>query len=178
VRRDRGRLTALAASAFDACQAFADRLRRDALAAASKSLSGIEFGPRLAGGGWHEPERDAVSWFRWLGAAPSAWVDVPVPATGAIRLRCDVGHVAAAGIAEGVQLWADGEPLATSLQHGDQGWTIEADLPPRAARSIVRVEFVSRDAIRPCDLDPTNPEIRRLAIAVRRLRLEPAVAQD
>jgi ADP-heptose:LPS heptosyltransferase len=175
---DRGRLTALAASAFDACRAFADRVRRDALAAASKSLSGIEFGPRLAGGGWHEPERDAVSWFRWLGAAPSAWVDVPVPATGAIRLRCDVGHVAAAGIAEGVQLWADGVPLATSLQHGDQGWTIEADLPPRAAGRIVRVEFVSRDAIRPCDLDPTNPEIRRLAIAVRRLRLEPAVVQD
>lgn len=175
---DRGRLTALAASAFAACEAFADRLHRDASAAASTSLAGVDFGPRLVGGGWHEPERDAMSWFRWLGNAPTAWVDVKVPTTGANRLRCDVGHVAAAGIAEGVRLRVDGEPLATSLQYGDQVLTIEADLPPRAAGSIVRIEFVSLDAIRPCDLDPTNPETRRLAIAVRRLWLEPASAHE
>ncbi|MGB8854531.1 MAG: glycosyltransferase family 9 protein [Pirellulales bacterium] len=175
---DRGRLTALATSAFSVCGAFADRLRRDVSAAASTPLSGVEFGPRLVGGGWHEPERDAVSWFRWLGAAPSAWVAVTVPATGATHLRCDVGHVAAAGIAEGVQIRVDGEPLAASLQHCDHGWTIDADLPPRAAGSIMRIEFVTRDAIRPCDLDPTNPETRQLAIAVRRVRLEPASAHE
>lgn len=174
----RGRLSALAASAFDACRAFADRLRRDVSAIASTPASPVEFGPRLAGGGWHEPERDAVSWFRWLGAAPSAWVDVLVPATGAARLRCDIGHVAAAGIAEGIELRVDGEPLVANLRHGDRGWTIEADLPPRVAGTIVRIEFSASDSIRLCDLDPTNPETRRLAVAVRRLWLEPASAQE
>ena len=175
---DRGRLTALAASAFDACRAFADRLRHDSSAARAWPLSAVDFGPRLTGGGWHEPERDAVSWFRWLGAEPSAWVDVPVPATGASRLRCDVGHVAATGIAEGVQVRVDGTPLVTSLRRGDQGWTIEGDLPPHAAGTVVRIEFIARDAIRPCDLDAANAETRRLAIAVRRLWLEPAAAQE
>jgi ADP-heptose:LPS heptosyltransferase/polysaccharide pyruvyl transferase WcaK-like protein len=175
----RGRLSGLAALAFDACRALADRLpRAGTLALSAPTSSVVEFGPRLDGGGWHEPERDAVSWFRWLGGAASAWVDVPVPASGAARLRCDVGHVAAAGIAEGVQLRLDGAPLVASLRGGDHGWTIEADLPLLATGSVVRIEFIARDAIRPRDLDAANAETRRLAIAVRRLWLEPASAQE
>lgn len=176
---DRGLLDTLAATALDACRAFVERLRpkdRGVMAACEAATAHVEFGPALDGGGWHEAECDAVSSFRWMGGQPTAWVDVAVPAGGASRLRCDVAHVASDAILQGVQLLVDAVPVALETSRSEQGWWIDAELPPLAAGSVVRVEFVSREAIRPCDVDPTVPDARRLAIAVRQLRLEPATA--
>ena len=145
------------------------------VAAGSLAATGhVEFGPSLEGGGWHDPERDAISSFRWMGGQPTAWVDVTVPPGGANRLRCDVAHVAADGIEKGVTVLVDGEPLPTLLLRSEVGWKIDAEVSPLAAGRVVRVEVVSREAIRPCDLDSSSPDTRRLAIAVRRLQLERA----
>jgi hypothetical protein len=174
---DREALHAFAAAARSACRAFADRLVETGVRvdAGSEHATGhVEFGPRLTGGGWHQAERDEISWFRWMGGQPTAWVDVTVPSGGANRLRCDVAHVAAAGIEKGVRLLIDGVPLATSVRRSKAGWTIDAEVSPLAAEGVVRVELVCRETIRPSDLNPPSPDTRRLAIAVRRIHLERA----
>ncbi len=178
---DRGVLDALAAAAADACRAFVERLLQaePRVAAGSGAATGhVEFGTMFEGGGWHDAERDEISSFRWMGGQPTAWVDVAVPAGGANRLRCDVAHVVSDGIEKGVEVWVDGMPLATQVRRSEAGWKIDAEVSPLAAGRLVRVEFVSGEAIRPCDLDPSSPDTRRLAIAVRRLQLERATGHD
>lgn len=173
----RGVLDSLATAAADACRAFVERLLQTELhvAAGSGASSGhVDLGASFDGGGWHQAERDDISSFRWMGGQRSAWIDVVVPPGGANRLRCDVAHVASAGIANGLRLLFDGAPLPTNMTRNEVGWGIDADVPTLAAGRIVRVEFVSGQAIRPCDLDPSSPDTRPLAIAVRRLHLERA----
>ena len=174
---DRQILHALAAAAADACRAFVDRLSRGdfRVSAGSETATGsVEFGTAFDGGGWHQAERDETSSFRWMGERRTAWVDVAVPAGGANRLHCDVAHVIRSGIERQVHLLVDGEPVATHLGQGEAGWRIDAELSPLEAGRVVRVEFVSSEAIRPCDLDASSADTRRLAIAVRRLQLSQA----
>lgn len=180
---DRGVLHALAAAAADACRAFVERLLAGgsrvaadsgAATAHMEATGNVEFGTSLEGGGWHDAERDEISSFRWMGGQPTAWVDVAVPAGGANHIRCDVAHVAADGIEKGVKVLVDGVPIATHLRRVEAGWKIDGEVSPLATGRVVRVEFVSGEAIRPCDLDPSSPDTRRLAIAVRRLQLERA----
>lgn len=177
---DRRLLDALATAAFDACRAFVERLSRTALRNGSglaMATGHVDFGPMLEGAGWHDTEHDSVSCFRWMGGQGVAWVDVIAPAGGANRLRCDVAHVISDGIERRVKLLIDGVPLTTEISRTKAGWTIEATLLPVAAGTVVRVEFACQESVRPCDLDPASPDTRRLAIAVRRLRLERASDQ-
>lgn len=180
---DRRVLNVLAAAAVDAIRAFLVRLLAEGSRVAAGSGAAtvhmeatghVEFGARLEGGGWHDAECDEISSFRWMGGQPTAWVDVAVPAGGANHIRCDVAHVAADGIEKEVKVLVDGVPIATHMKRIEAGWKIDAEVSPLAAGRVVRVEFVSGEAIRPCDLDPSSPDTRRLAIAVRRLQLERA----
>ena len=174
---DRGILHTQAAAAADACRAFVERLLHETPRAAFDSVSpsgAVDFGATFNGVGWHDAERDQTSAFRWMGEQRTAWVDVAVPAGGANRLRIDVAHVIRSGIEQRVQVLVDGVPRPTHLSRGEAGWRIDAVLSSLAAGRVVRVELVSGEAIRPCDLDPSSPDTRRLAIAVRRLRLERA----
>lgn len=171
---DRRLLDAHAAAAVGACRAFVERLLpidHRVAGAFETTATHVEFGPMLEGGGWHDVEHDSVSSFRWMGGHRTAWVDVTVPPGGANRLHCDVAYVIANGIEKGVGLLVDGVVLATKVRRRTEGWEIDAELPPLAGGSVVRVEFVCREAIRPCDLNSSTPDTRRLAIAVRRLRL-------
>ncbi len=131
----------------------------------------LDLGAPLPGLEWHPAESDGHGAFRWSAARESA-LEVPwstLPGEPAM-LRVGLAY-----LLEGTDLGAlgftvDGFPVALE-RAGDAagGPVLEAELPAvgdhrrRFARVVVRSPALRR----PCDLDPANPDRRRLGVALR-----------
>ena len=131
----------------------------------------VDLGAPLPGLEWHPAERDAQGAFRWS-AARDAALEVPwsTPAGEPAKLRMGVAYLLRGADLGELGASVDGFPVALERGADEAGGPVlEAELPAagdhrrRLARVVVRTPALRR----PCDLDPANPDRRRLGVALR-----------
>jgi hypothetical protein len=129
----------------------------------------------IHGGGWHPREQDAAGWFSWMGRA--AWLDLRPAGSGDRVLEARIAHVLAPGVLDGLEVRVNGERIAIRIRKERRAVLVTADVPAAlldARPDRVRIAFTLREAPRPYDLAPGNPDKRPLGAAFDRIRLRPA----
>jgi Sulfotransferase family len=136
--------------------------------------SDFTFDQPVRGGGWHPREKGDRGWFCWLGR--EAWLDLKPEGTGERLLEAHIAHVLRPALLDGLEVRVNGRRVATRYRNGSASRVIEAAVPaPLVAADPhrVRLAFTMREAVRPCDLVPGNPDTRPLGVAFDRIRLIP-----
>jgi len=131
----------------------------------------LDLGTPLPGLEWHPAEHDAHGAFRWS-AVREAALEVPwaTPAGEPAKLRLALAYLLEGTDLAALTVAVDGFPVALERAADAAGGPVlEAELPAagdhrrRLARVVVRAPALRR----PCDLDPDNPDRRRLGVALR-----------
>jgi hypothetical protein len=133
----------------------------------------------LYGLGWHVPERQGETWFRWTGPEKNSWLDLRWQGQRAGRLRCRILHAAAPQILQSLQVRINDRPLAMSWSQQEGCVQVEAQVPAAAFepnQSHARISFHVSDVIRPCDHHASSTDQRQLGLAICGLSLEPLEA--
>ncbi len=131
------------------------------------------FDREIHGNGWYAREKADRGWFCWIGQ--EAWLDLKPEGAGERVLEVHVAHVLKPALLDGLQVHVNGRRVVTRLRRGTP-LVIEAVVPASlvdADPKRVRVTFTMREAVRPCDLVPGNPDRRALGVAIDRVRLIP-----
>lgn len=131
----------------------------------------LDLGQPLPGLEWHPAERDGLGAFRWS-AAREAALEVPwsTPPGEPAKLRLGFAYLLEGTDLGALEVAVDAFPVALERTPDEAGGPVlEAELPAagdhrrRLARVVVRAPALRR----PCDLDPANPDRRRLGVALR-----------
>lgn len=127
----------------------------------------------INGRGWHIREHGPEGWYCWCG--DEATLQLSLKTAGPHILRCFVPHAASLEALQGMQSSVNGSPVALRpSRDGSLHW-VEADVAADVigASGRVCIRFQVSQTVRPSDLDPTNPDTRRLGIALGSLQLRP-----
>lgn len=135
--------------------------------------SNFTFDQPLHGNGWYVREQSDRGWFCWMGRG--AWLDLGLEAGGDRRLELHVAHVLGTRRLDGLQVRVNEQPVAIRVRGEGAGAVVEATVPAPllADTPRVRLALTVREATRPCDLVPGNPDTRLLGVAFDRIRLVP-----
>lgn len=142
-------------------------------------LEDFTFDQPILGAGWHSREFDGSNWFCWTGGERTSWLEFRPPehADSNHELRCEFFQPPPSRIAESVQLKINGKPVRHRLIHDNGKMLLSAGIPMATMgrdRSKTRVEFVVGEHWRPCDVNPSSTDTRRLGIALQRISLNRA----
>lgn len=137
----------------------------------------FNFDRAIPGMGWYGADRIADCWFSWTGPDCTASIHLESFPRRRVILQVHVVHALKPDILHGTQLLVNDVPLETLVRPTSSGHILEGTFPAmqRGAddgtdRILIRVPEV----LRPCDLDPTNADSRKLGLAISRIALVPA----
>jgi hypothetical protein len=130
------------------------------------------FDQPIRGQGWHIRER-ADHWYCWSDQV--ATLHLALDSTGPHILRFWVDHAASLEALHLLQVRVNGRLVSLMPTEAGCGFLVEARVPAEAFHHApvghVCVEFRVPQTVRPSDRDPTNPDTRRLGIALSRLQM-------
>jgi glycosyltransferase involved in cell wall biosynthesis len=140
------------------------------------------FDAPVPGNGWHAPEQREIDGrrvaYRWTSGAIATF-EVALSADRDLALEVELVAGVSPEVVASLQILADGEPLAQTVEHQAEGLARLSATVPREilCRSTPRTRFDFRVArtIRPSD-DGVSDDTRRLGVAISRLCLRPAGA--
>lgn len=135
------------------------------------------FDQPIHGSGWYPRELVDRTWLCWMGSERRAWIDLQISGYGDQLLRCRGLRVLHATVLEGLRVWLNDYPLKVRLYTEGGQLCLEGHVPNgclKAQTGRVRVTFEISQAVRPCDLDPTSTDQRRLGLAIQTIALTPA----
>lgn len=137
--------------------------------------SNFTFDQPIDGYGWHVREFREGHWFCW--SDREAALNLSLSSSGDHELHCDFRYAASPHAWAGLRITINGHPVTLTSK--------SESLPGRASALIpsawiaesprhVRITFYVEHTVRPSELDPNNPDTRRLGIAVSAVHLVPA----
>ncbi len=138
----------------------------------------VDFDRAVPGLGWHLTETVSVHGpVCWTGPETRSTLDVAVARDRDLRIRFRVLLALAPDVLENLALTVNGQPVLLAGSRDEAGATVFEGRIPRAvleSRSdLTRLEFLVNRTLVPNLVDPTNPDVRELGIAVNWVELEP-----
>jgi hypothetical protein len=136
-------------------------------------VSDLHFADPIRGSGWLGRERAGDGrYVCWIGHTASARVDLAND-RAARTIDVEIGHVVDPGLLDTLRITVNGRTLPHRMASSPTGMIASARLKRRLGRrpDVIRVELATGRTVRPSDLDPSSPDNRELAIAVRRIVL-------
>jgi Phytanoyl-CoA dioxygenase (PhyH) len=126
----------------------------------------------IPGLGWHAPENDRGRGFCWM-AEKNSWVELRADGRGERLFQCQILHVLAPQMLQGLQIRVNDHPLTLNWREGSV-LQVEARVPEQAFRARpgrAKVAFHIPSPTRPCDVNSTSGDTRVLGIGVHRISL-------
>ncbi len=128
--------------------------------------------------GWYIPEKEGDTTFRWMGLTDDAWVDLSYPhrlRKRAALIYCQIQCLACEHLEISVNDIRI--PDIKLTQQGNE-LQLEGTVSPEImakplSKGIIRIGFHISKGIYPNELDPDNPETRRLGVAISQISLQP-----
>jgi hypothetical protein len=135
------------------------------------------FDQPLCGWGWHPPEQDGDTWFRWTGPETTSWLDLHAPGKGACVLRIQILHAISQDVLKSLKVQVNNQTLPLWWRqngpHVEVEGMVSADTPAILTRRV-RVTLKLGAVKRFCDLQSGNDDPRQLGLAITRISLAPA----
>lgn len=128
----------------------------------------------IRGYGWHEREHHDGRWLCWT-ASETATLYLAVHGSGVTRLRCLVSHAIGPDALAGLRMSLNSRALTLDRRRVDEGWLIESALPRGAlgqTPGLASIAIHCPVLARPCDLDASSTDRRKLGVAVARIALD------
>jgi hypothetical protein len=139
------------------------------------SAADFTFDQPIHGCGWHVRERGERGWYCWTDQ--EAVLHLGLKTTGDHTLECAVDHAACLEAWQGLEITVNGSPVGlTSKPDGPPGIVVARVPEPLLGDppGPVRVGLRVPRTVCPNSNDPSNPDARRLGVAVSRVRLRPS----
>ena len=122
----------------------------------------------IHGYGWHERECHQGRWLCW-NSAPTATLDLRLSKSGNTSFRCLLSHVISEGALDKLQISVNSVRLALQKRSGEGGFFLEGAIPEGAVRAsprLARIRFDCPVMHRPCDINPSILDSRKLGVAI------------
>jgi Sulfotransferase family len=156
---------------------LSDRLElhyRDRYAEEPRSLTphlSFDFNQALNGSGWHLREGDATA-FRWT-SSPVSTLDLPLAIDQDLTLEFCIINTLAPDILQSLTLQVNDRPIPLGILYSHGMTLIQATLPRTALISnapFTRLTFQVNRTVSPQDLNPHDPDRRRVGLAFSALQ--------
>jgi hypothetical protein len=131
------------------------------------------------GQGWYPRENYGNRWYAWSGPDREAWIEMAPHSGGDHLLRLRIVHALQPQILAGLEIRVNGEPVRLQVWRRTSvpaNIEVEAAVPAGLLEEHsgrARISINVPEVVRPCDLDPANPDKRELGVAVDRIQLLP-----
>ena len=128
----------------------------------------------IRGYGWHEREHHDGRWLCWT-ASETATLQLAIRNSGATRFRCLVSHAIGPDALAGLRMSLNSSALTLNCRRVDEGWLIESALPLGAMKETPGLASIAIHCpvmARPCDLDASSIDRRKLGVAIARIALD------
>ncbi|MCU0569268.1 MAG: hypothetical protein MUF49_22175, partial [Oculatellaceae cyanobacterium Prado106] len=171
------------------------RVQEQAIAPQSKLI--FDFNRAIAGSGWHVREGGTIDshtshtshtdgpsqtpTFRWTGPGRLATLDLPLVQDQDLVMECCIINALSVEVLRSLTICANGHPLdLTVLFHHEQLTIVRGQMPQSLLASdfpFVRLSFECDRTLSPHDLNPNEPDTRRVGLAFSVIQIYPAVEQ-